>query len=276
MQERLRDIRDAVLSRATREPLIMGVLNVTPDSFSDGGQTYDPQAALMRALEMTGEGADIIDVGGESTRPGAEFVSEAVELGRIESVISAVCEATNTPVSIDTYKAGVARAAASVGAVVINDVWGMTRDAGMASVVADTECALVVTYNRGTADEVINLIDDMRGFFDRALKTAADAGIPRDRLILDPGLGFAKTYEQNFLALGRLDVLQDYKLPILVGVSRKSFIGRLLNRTVDRRLAGTIAANLAALQSGATILRVHDVAAHRDAISVRSAIGDSR
>ena len=276
MQERLRDIRDAVLSRATREPLIMGILNVTPDSFSDGGQTYDPQAALMRALEMTGEGADIIDVGGESTRPGAEFVSEAVELGRIESVISAVCEATNAPVSIDTYKAGVARAAASVGAVVINDVWGMTRDAGMASVVADTECALVVTYNRGTADEVINLIDDMRGFFDRALKTAADAGIPRDRLILDPGLGFAKTYEQNFLALGRLDVLQDYKLPILVGVSRKSFIGRLLNRTVDRRLAGTIAANLAALQSGATILRVHDVAAHRDAISVRSAIGDSR
>ena len=144
----------------------------------------------------------------------------------------------------------------------------------MASVVAETECALVVTYNRGTADETINLIDDMRDFFDRALKTAADAGIPRDHLILDPGLGFAKTYEQNFMALARLDVLQDYKLPILVGVSRKSFIGRLLNRTVDQRLAGTIAANLAALQSGATILRVHDVAAHRDAITVHGAIGD--
>ena len=254
----------------------MGILNVTPDSFSDGGQTHDPQAALMRALEMTEEGADIVDVGGESTRPGAELVSEAVELGRIECVISAVCAATNAPVSVDTYKAGVAHAAASAGAVIVNDVWGMTRDSRMASVVAETECALVVTYNRGTTDETINLVDDMRNFFDRALKTAADAGIPRDHLILDPGLGFAKTYEQNFMALARLDVLQDYKLPILVGVSRKSFIGRLLNRTVDQRLAGTIAANLAALQSGATILRVHDVAAHRDAISVRGAIGDCR
>lgn len=254
----------------------MGILNVTPDSFSDGGQTYDPQAALMRALEMTDEGADIVDVGGESTRPGAELVSEAVELGRIERVISAVCEATNAPVSVDTYKAGVAHAAASAGAVIINDVWGMTRDARMASVVAETECALVVTYNRGAAAEAINLVDDMRDFFDRALKTAADAGIPRNHLILDPGLGFAKTYEQNFIALARLDVLQDYKLPILVGASRKSFIGRLLNRTVDQRLPGTLAANLAALRSGATILRVHDVGAHRDAITLHSAIGDRR
>ncbi len=276
MQHRLRARRDAILSRATRESLIMGILNVTPDSFSDGGQTYDPQAALMRALEMTEEGADIVDVGGESTRPGAELVSETVELGRIWRVISAVSEATNAPVSVDTYKAGVAQAAAGAGAVIVNDVWGMTRDASMASVVAETECALVVTYNRGTADEAINLIDDMRDFFDRALKTAADAGIPRDHLILDPGLGFAKTYEQNFMALGRLDVLQDYRLPILVGVSRKSFIGRLLNRTVDQRLAGTIAANLAAMRSGATILRVHDVAAHRDAITVHGAIGGCR
>lgn len=276
MQHRLRAIRDAVLSRAACGPLLMGIVNVTPDSFSDGGQAVDPQAALARALEMSADGADIVDVGGESTRPGAELVSEAVELGRIERVISAICEATSAPVSVDTYKAGVAHAAASAGAVIVNDVWGMTRDAGMASVVAETECALVVTYNRGTVDEVINLVDDMRSFFDRALKAAADAGIPRDHLILDPGLGFAKTYEQNFIALGRLDVLQDYKLPILVGASRKSFIGRLLNRTVDQRLAGTIAVNLAALQSGATILRVHDVAAHRDAITVHGAIGDCR
>lgn len=276
MQHRLRAIRDAVLSRAACGPLLMGIVNVTPDSFSDGGQAVDPEAAMARALEMSADGADIVDVGGESTRPGAEFVSEAVELGRIARVISAICEATSAPVSVDTYKAGVAHAAARAGAVIVNDVWGMTRDAGMASVVAETGCALVVTYNRGTADEVINLVDDMRGFFDRALKAAADAGIPRDHLILDPGLGFAKTYEQNFIALGRLDVLQDYKLPILVGVSRKSFIGRLLNRTVDQRLAGTIAANLAALQSGATILRVHDVAAHRDAITVHGAIGDCR
>lgn len=276
MQHRLRAIRDTVLSRAARGPLIMGILNVTPDSFSDGGQTVEPQAALARALEMSADGADIVDVGGESTRPGADFVSEAVELGRIEHVISSVCEATNAPVSVDTYKSGVAHAAAGAGAVIVNDVWGMTRDAGMASVVAETECALVVTYNRGATDEAINLVDDMRDFFDRALKTAAAAGIPRHHLILDPGLGFAKTYKQNYMALARLDVLQDYKLPILVGVSRKSFIGRLLNRTVDQRLAGTVAANLAALRSGATILRVHDVAAHRDAISVHGAIGACR
>ena len=276
MQEQRKEIRDAVLSRAASAPLIMGILNVTPDSFSDGGQTMELPAALVRALEMFAEGADIVDIGGESTRPGAERVPEAVELERIESVIAAICEASNAPVSVDTYKAGVARVAAAAGAVIINDIGGMMRDAGMAAVVAETECALVVTYNRGEADATINLVDDMRGFFDRALKTAAAARIPRAHLIIDPGLGFAKTYEQNFLALARLDVLLDYKLPILVGASRKSFIGRLLNRTLDQRLAGTIAANLAALQSGANILRVHDVAAHRDAIAVYTAIGHGR
>ena len=272
MQERRKEIRDAFLSRAARGPLIMGILNITPDSFSDDGQTIEPRAALARALEMSAEGADIVDVGGESTRPGAEPVPEAVELDRIEGVIAAVCETSNTPVSVDTYKARVARAAAAAGAVIVNDVSGMTRDAGMPQVIAETDCALVVTYNRGETDATINLVDDMRSFFDRALKTAAAARIPRAHLILDPGLGFAKTYEQNFMALARLDVLLDYKLPILVGASRKSFIGKLLNRTVDQRLAGTIAANLAALQSGATILRVHDVAAHRDAIAVQGAI----
>ena len=276
MHHRLGAIRDAVLSRAARGPLIMGILNVTPDSFSDGGQTVEPQAALARALEMSADGADIVDVGGESTRPGAGLVSESVELDRIEGVIAAIRDATNTPVSVDTYKAGVAHAAVAAGAVIVNDVWGMTRDPRMASVVAETECALVVTYNRGVANEAINLVDDMRAFFDRALETAAIARIPRNHLILDPGLGFAKTYKQNFQLLARLDVLHDYQLPILVGASRKSFIGRLLNRTVDQRLAGTIAANLAALQSGATILRVHDVAAHRDAISIHGAIGDCR
>ena len=276
MHHRLGAIRDAVLSRAASGPQIMGILNVTPDSFSDGGQTVEPQAALARALEMSADGADIVDVGGESTRPGAGLVSESVELDRIEGVIGAICDATNTPVSVDTYKACVALAAARAGAVIVNDVWGMTRDAEMASAVAETECALVVTYNRGVANEAINLVDDMRAFFDRALETAAIARIPRNHLILDPGLGFAKTYKQNFQLLARLDVLHDYQLPILVGASRKSFIGRLLNRTVDQRLAGTIAANLAALQSGATILRVHDVAAHRDAISIHGAIGDCR
>lgn len=276
MLERRKSIRDKMLSRVRQEPLIMGILNVTPDSFSDGGLYLEPRHAVDRALEMCSEGADILDVGGESTRPNATPVSESDEIDRVEGVIAAVCEATDTPVSIDTYKAAVARAAASAGAVVINDVWGMTRDRDMALAVFDTECAVVVTYNRGHADARINLVDDMRAFFDRALETADASRIPRDHLILDPGLGFSKTYEQNFEALARLDVIRDYRLPVLVGASRKSFIGRVLGKEVDERLAGTIAVNLAALNAGAAILRVHDVAAHRDALTVREAVGGRR
>lgn len=273
MLERRMSIRDTLLSRAKREPIIMGILNVTPDSFSDGGQYLEPQQAVHRALEMRTEGADILDIGGESTRPGSIPVSMPDELARVGSVIAAVCDACDTPVSIDTYKAAVARAAAKAGAVLINDVWGMTRDRDMAQAVSETECAVVVTYNRGQIDATITLVDDMRAFFDRSLEIADAAGIPRDHIILDPGLGFSKTYEQNFEALARLDTLKDYGLPVLVGVSRKSFIGRLLNRTVDNRLAGTIAANLAALQAGASIIRVHDVAAHHDALALLDAIG---
>ncbi|MDP3739543.1 MAG: dihydropteroate synthase [Hyphomonadaceae bacterium] len=272
MPEHREIVRDAFLSRAAHGPLIMGILNVTPDSFSDGGQHFDPQQALARAMEMCSEGADILDVGGESTRPGASSVSQEEELARVESVIVAINQITEVPISIDTYKAGVARAAAAVGAVIVNDVWGMTCDSEMAQAVADTQCAIVVTYNRGKADGTINLVDDMKAFFDRAFATAHTSGIPREHVILDPGLGFAKTYEQNFEALARLDVLQEYKLPILVGVSRKSFIGRLLDKPVNQRLAGTLAANLAALRSGASIVRVHDIAAHREALAVLGAI----
>lgn len=269
-------IRDQLLARLKQGPLIMGVLNVTPDSFSDGGRYIEPGDALRRALEMCVEGADILDVGGESTRPGAAPVSQQDELTRVESIIAAISDAADAPISIDTYKAAIARAAASAGAVIINDVWGMTRDPEMPRAVAETECAIVVTYNRGEIDAGINLIDEMRTFFDQSFETAAAVGIPYHRLILDPGLGFSKTYEQNFEALARLDALQSYGLPILVGVSRKSFIGRAVNRTVDGRLAGTIAANLAAVRNGADIIRVHDVAAHRDALTVQSAIGGPR
>jgi len=276
VQEQGKQLRDSVLSRAAREPLIMGILNVTPDSFSDGGRNFAPEAALAEALKMRSDGADIIDVGGESTRPGASSVSLTDELVRVERIISGICETAVTPVSIDTYKAGVARAAAAAGAVIVNDVWGMTRDPDMAQAIADTDCAAVITYNRGEVDGTINLVDDMRAFFNRSLATADGVKIPRKHLILDPGLGFGKTYEQNFEALARLDVLQDYRLPILVGVSRKSFIGRVLDRPVDDRLVGTLAANLVALTKGAAILRVHDVAEHRQAVTVFGAIGDRR
>lgn len=272
MQPMRQRIRDEVLARVSRQPLIMGILNVTPDSFSDGGRYIDPAQGLTRALEMVSEGADIVDVGGESTRPGSSAVSATDELKRVDDVVAAICGATEIPVSIDTYKAAVARAAARKGAVIINDVWGLTRDPEMAQAVAETGCAAVVTYNRGSADGKISLVDDMKAFFDRTIAIAEAQHIPRHRLILDPGLGFNKTYEQNLEALARLDVLQDYGLPVLVGVSRKSFIGRVLDKPVDGRLIGTLTANLAALAAGASIVRVHDVVEHREALSVLSAI----
>ncbi len=246
----------------------MGVLNVTPDSFSDGGRYLEPELAHLRAAAMATEGADIIDVGGESTRPGASAVSETEECRRIETVVATICADMARPVSIDTYKAGVARAAAMAGAVIVNDVWGMTRDAEMAQAVAETKSLIVVTYNRGKADAAINLLDDMRAFFDAAFATASRAGIPYEHIILDPGIGFAKTYEQNFEALARLDALMDYRRPILVGVSRKSFLGRLTGQPVDQRLTASLTAGVAAVLSGASILRVHDVAAHREAFAV--------
>jgi dihydropteroate synthase len=268
-------LRDEFLARAGRQVLIMGILNVTPDSFSDGGRFVDAPAALAQAATMVNDGADIIDVGGESTRPGATEVSAAHETARVLSVIPALCEDPTRIVSIDTYKASVARAAAGAGAVIVNDVWGMVRDDDMAVAVADTGSAVVVTYNRGNADAGLNLVDDMRAFFDDAFAMARKAGIPREHVVLDPGVGFGKTFEQNFGVLARLDVLADYGVPVLVGVSRKSFIGKLLNREVGDRLTGSLAAGLASVQRGASILRVHDVAAHADALKMWTAIEEA-
>ncbi|MBI1360654.1 MAG: dihydropteroate synthase [Alphaproteobacteria bacterium] len=251
----------------------MGILNVTPDSFSDGGLYLDADVAVARAAAMREEGADVIDIGGESTRPDAAPVPEKDELARTGAAIRAVCRDMDCPVSIDTYKAGVARAAAKAGAVLVNDVWGMTRDPEMARAVAETESAVVITYNRGAADDSISLADDMKAFFDRAFHCAKEAGIPREFVILDPGIGFSKTWRQNFEALARLDVMLDYGRPVLVGLSRKSFIGRLLNKTVGERETGTLIANIVALQRGAAMIRVHDVAAHKDALKMLDALG---
>tara|TARA_R110000803_G_scaffold87395_1_gene154074 strand:- start:1214 stop:2062 length:849 start_codon:yes stop_codon:yes gene_type:complete len=269
------NLRDDILARARAQVLVMGILNVTPDSFSDGGEFLDAPAALAQAEAMATDGADILDVGGESTRPGANEVTAADEMARVLSVIPALCEDPTRIVSIDTYKASVARAAAGAGAVIINDVWGMTRDDGMARAVADTGSAVVVTYNRGKADSTLNLVDDMRAFFNDAFAMARAAGIPREHVIVDPGVGFGKTWEQNFGVLARLDVLLDFGVPVLVGVSRKSFIGKLLNREVGDRLIGSLAAGLASVQRGASILRVHDVAAHADALKMWTAIEEA-
>ena len=269
-------VRDRLLERlGVRRPLIMGILNVTPDSFSDGGAHDSLTSALAHAAQMEDEGADILDIGGESTRPGGDPVSLEDEWARVREPITRLAGPDALPLSIDTYKAEIARRAAETGAVLVNDVWGMTKDEGMADAVAETESLVCITYNRGQTDGDIDLREDMAEFFGRAFDMADRAGIPRAHILLDPGVGFAKTYDQNFGVLAHLDVLVDTDCPVLVGVSRKSFIGRLTGKPVDERLVGTLAAGLDSVYRGATILRVHDVAAHREALDMFQAIGSA-
>ncbi|MFN4183450.1 MAG: dihydropteroate synthase [Hyphomonas sp.] len=264
--------RDKALARVRAEPVIMGILNVTPDSFSDGGRHTTLEAAAAQALRMLTDGAGIIDIGGESTRPGAAPVSAAEELARVLPVIRHLSTRIDTPISIDTVKASVARAAVEAGAVIINDVTGMTGDPDMAAAAAETGAAIVITYHRGQVDEAADAIADMRAFFDRAFETAARAGILKERIWLDPGVGFAKTPQQNLDVIAGLGTLAAYGCPVLVGLSRKSFIGHVTGRAVNDRLAGTLTAHLMALQRGARVLRVHDVAEHTDMLRLYQAI----
>lgn len=266
------DWRDKALARVRAEPVIMGILNVTPDSFSDGGRHTTLEAAEAQALRMLAEGAGIIDIGGESTRPGAAPVSAAEELTRVLPVIRHLATRIGAPISIDTVKASVARAAVEAGAVIINDVTGMTGDPDMAAAVAETGAAIVITYHRGQVDEAVDAIADMRAFFDRAFETAARVGILKERIWLDPGVGFAKTPQQNLDVIAGLGTLAAYGCPVLVGLSRKSFIGHVTGRAVNDRLAGTLTAHLMALQRGARVLRVHDVAEHTDLLRLYQAI----
>jgi dihydropteroate synthase len=256
--------RDGFLRKLAAPPVVMGILNLTPDSFSDGGRFASIEAAVAHAAAMVAAGADVIDVGGESTRPGAAAVSASEELARIEPVLARLASEVAAPLSIDTYKAEVAARAAELGAVVINDVWGLQKDPAMADTVAAAETALVIMHNRAEKDAGIDIVADMERFFDRSLDMAAKAGIPRERIILDPGIGFAKTSAQNRAAFAHIAKLKQRALPILVGVSRKRFLGS--DAPALDTLAGTIAANLAAAALGASIFRVHDVAAHAAAL----------
>lgn len=250
----------------------MGILNVTPDSFSDGGQFQNNTLALEHAKRIVEEGGEIIDVGGESTRPGAEPVDEVEERRRTIDLVSQLTTSALGPISIDTYKSAIAREAADAGAVLVNDISGMTKDPEMANAVASSESAVVVTYNRGDASESIEIADDMNAFFQRAFLIAEKNGIPREHIWLDPGVGFAKTLEQNVEVLNRLDVVLDFGRPVLVGLSRKSLIGLTLDRVLDDRLPGTLGAHLASLEAGARILRVHDVQEHADAIKMHALV----
>jgi dihydropteroate synthase len=264
--------RDTFLSALKASPQLMGILNVTPDSFSDGGRHSDLASAVARAKAMVGEGAAIVDVGGESTRPGHLPVSEDEELRRVVPVLEALAAELDAPISIDTSKAKVAREAARRGVCVINDVWGLQRDPGMADAVADTGSAVVVMHNRSHADETIDILDDVERFFERSLNLAAAAGVPFGRILLDPGIGFGKTRRQNHSCIWNLDRFLRFGAPILVGLSRKSFIGGIIDAEVERRLPGTLAADTIALVRGASVLRVHDVAENRAALAVFAAL----
>jgi len=254
-------------------PTVMGVLNITPDSFSDGGAFIAPESALAQARRMIAEGADIIDIGAESTRPygGSQPVTAEDEMRRLEPVLAEVV-ALGVPVSIDSMKSAVAAWALDRGAVIANDVWGLQRDDGMARLIAERDVPVVVMHNRDSADPAVDIMADIAAFFARSLDIAARAGIARERIVLDPGIGFGKTQEQSMQTLARLGELRSFGQPILVGASRKRFISTVTPSEPQQRLGGSIAAHLIAAQNGAKIIRAHDVAETVQALRVAAAI----
>ncbi len=261
--------RDAVLAAMARRPLVMGILNVTPDSFSDGGRFEQFDEALAQAARMEAEGADILDIGGESTRPGSDPVSADAEMARVMPVVEAVAARSNVALSIDTYKASVARAGVAGGAVIVNDVWGCQRDAAMADAMAETGAIAVLMYNRLDVDPGRDVMADMRRFLDRSMELATRAGVLAERILVDPGIGFGKTPAQSLTCLNRLDELGAwYGCSVLLGLSRKKFIGHVLAAEVDARLTGTLVANTLGLAKGARVIRVHDVAPHVEAVKM--------
>jgi dihydropteroate synthase len=257
---------------------IVGVLNVTPDSFSDGGRFLDPGAGVEQALRLAAEGADLVDVGGESTRPGAPVVPEDEELRRVVPVLERLARSRfPVPVSIDTSKAGVARAALAAGAAMVNDVQALS-DPELARIVAEAGVPVVLMHTRGTPRDMRDravygdVVSEVRSELAEAVARAIRAGIREDRIVLDPGIGFAKTAGQSIEVLARLPELARLGRPLLVGPSRKSFIGALTGAPASERLAGTLAAVTAAVLGGATFIRVHDVAASRQAARVAAAL----
>jgi dihydropteroate synthase len=264
----------ALLSRPY--PAVMGVLNITPDSFSDGGQFIAPERALAQARRMIAEGADIIDIGAESTRPyGAEPVSADQELQRLQPILADVVS-LGIPVSIDSMKSAVVGWALDAGASIANDVWGLQRDPGMAALLAARRSPVIVMHNRDRADAGIDIMQDIAAFFSRSIEIATRAGISRENIVLDPGIGFGKTPEQSMIALARLRELGTFGLPLLVGASRKRFISSVSPSEPHQRLGGSIAAHLLAAEGGARIIRTHDVAETVQALRVAAAIWDKR
>lgn len=261
--------------------LVMGVLNVTPDSFSDGGQFFAFERAIEQAEQMIAEGADIIDVGGESTRPGSEFVSEAEESRRVIPVIERLASSSSIPISIDTTKPSVARAALAAGAEIVNDISGLRFDPAIADEVAKTKAGLVLMHSRGTPKDmqqmppVADIMSEVTSGLRQSVAIAEEHGVPRESIAIDPGIGFSKTADQNVELIAKLDQLARAfpDLPLMIGTSRKSFIGKLLdNAPADQRLYGTLASVVAAVLNGGQIVRVHDVKATVEAVRVADSI----
>lgn len=237
---------------------VMGILNATPDSFSDGGKFNEVEIALKRVEEMISQGADIIDVGGESTRPNFTVVEVDDEINRVVPVIKAIKEKFDITVSIDTYKAKTAEAAIKSGADIINDVWGFKKDKSMASVAAKYDVPCILMHNREDKPYE-NLMEDVKNDLIESIKIAMDAGVKKENIILDPGIGFAKTYEENLIVMKNVKEIRDMGYPVLLGTSRKSMIGNTLNLPVDQRVEGTLVTTVMGIMSGCEFIRVHDV-----------------
>jgi len=254
-------------------PLVMGIVNVTPDSFSDGGRFLDSAAAVAHGERLAGEGADILDIGGESTRPGHALVGQDEEMRRVLPVIRDLSARVSPPLSIDSMKSAVAAAAIEAGASIVNDVWGFQRDRDMARVASDTGAFVILMHNRETVDASLDVIAEVLAFLSRSVEIALAAGVAHHKIALDPGFGFGKTHEQSLALVRELPRIRALGFPVLLGVSRKRSIGRATGRSEPSdRLAGSLACALLGIERGADIIRVHDVAAHRDAVAMRAAV----
>ncbi len=264
-----------------RHVLVMGILNVTPDSFSDGGRFLDPQRALAHCERMVNEGADLVDIGAESTRPGSAAIDEREELRRLKPVVEVIGRHATVPLSIDTRKAGVAERAIDWGASIINDISALEHDSRMGDVIARTKAGLVLMHMRGTPQTMRqycrydNVVEEVREYLRIRMDHAGEMGIAREQMLIDPGIGFAKNEQQNLSLLKGLGVLRRLGRPVLVGVSNKSFIGTVTGQPVEQRLMGTAAAVTAAVLGGAGIVRVHDVGSVREVVRMAEAIAQA-
>ena len=242
-----------------KKTYIMGILNVTPDSFSDGGSYTNIESAVKHAKEMIEEGADIIDVGGESTRPGHKFVSDEEEINRVTPIIKILKNEIHVPISIDTYKSQVAEEALKLGVDMVNDVWGLTYDEDMANVIGKYDASVCIMHNQEGTDYEKDIIESIKDFLQNSIERALKAGVKKDKIVLDPGIGFGKTFEQNLEVLRRLNELETLGYPILLGTSRKSVLGNIVGCEPKDRVEATVATTVCGIRDGVDIVRVHDV-----------------